>query len=182
MGSWGIGLQDNDDAAQVIGIYKRRLEGIARTKKASARRKKTETLFSDLLSEGLLNSSPCILGIADYLLDARVELSGIGCITVALELERRAESLAGWVDDEGRVEVLNNFADRLAGRKVPKTNPTPKPKEDASAELITRLEEAQSMLKAATRGALIPACFHDWEKIAEKTIKKSKPGWKEWPC
>lgn len=49
------------------------------------------------------------------------------------------------------------------------------------ANLISRLEEAQSLLRSALSGALIPDCLAHWEKTAIKDIRVSNPEWKDWP-
>lgn len=119
MGSWGPGLQANDDALDALYHFRTRLEGISRTKKARVRRKKAEAIFAEMKADERYSDAFSILGVADKLLGCKTDLKGIKPIEDALKAEKTKDRLAGWREPKDRVRALGNFERRLNKLKVP---------------------------------------------------------------
>lgn len=114
MGSWGHGTQSNDTALDAIEVFENR----PRTK---------ESIHAFLLEvrRDWIHSWPAAtLGVVDCLLDEEVPLSefsdSMTMILEALEHEKKQDELECWNRPEERLQVLQVFESRLAGKDFDK--------------------------------------------------------------
>jgi hypothetical protein len=117
MGAWGEGMQANDTAWDAIGDAGFKVHGAPPKKVLAELAKKPATVKKYFRS--ILLDAHAVLGLAEYLLDAGVNLASIRkTLDVTLKKALSASELSTWGDPENRKAALLRFRDRLDGKKI----------------------------------------------------------------
>ncbi len=118
MGAWGVGMQASDTAWDAIGHFKFDVHGKPSKKVLDMLAKKPQ-LVTKFFKAWILKDPMAILGIAEYLLDAGVDLKPAKkIIDGALKHELSNEGLESWGHAQDRQDALKRFRDRLDGKKI----------------------------------------------------------------
>jgi hypothetical protein len=111
-------MQASDTAWDAIGHFKFDVHGKPPKKVLAALSKKAR-LVSKFFKGWILRDAMAVLGIAEYLLDAGVDLKPAKkIIDKALEHELSDEGLESWGHAQDRKDALNRFKDRLNGKEI----------------------------------------------------------------
>lgn len=118
MGAWGVGMQASDTAWDAIVHFKFDVNGKPSKKVLDGLAQKPERVLR--FFKGWITKDPmAVLGIAEYLLDAGVDLkSARKIIGKALKHELSDDGLKPWGHAQDRQDALLRFKDRLDGKKV----------------------------------------------------------------
>lgn len=132
MGAWGHGLQSNDSAWDAIGHWGFDVHGIppAATLAKMRTPKKLKVYFDKI---GTYPNS--ILGLADYLLDAGVNLAPVHR-KINRALKQARTEISEYRNPVERRAALDRFANRLAGEPFDKTAHT-----NENKGLMTKIAE-----------------------------------------
>lgn len=108
MGTWGVGMQSNDTALDVIGDGRKPLENLQ------------ENIDEWMKDDKYGNGRKSILGLAEFCLDKRKKLTPDLIKKIKVVLKRAKAQAEDWSESEDRLAALQRFEDRLNGKKVSK--------------------------------------------------------------
>lgn len=118
MGAWGVGMRASDTAWDAIGHFKFDVHGKPPKKVIDALTTKPERVLR-FFRGWILKDPMAVLGIAEYLLDAGVDLKPAAKIVEkALKHELSNDGLESWGHADDRKQALLRFKDRVAGKTV----------------------------------------------------------------
>lgn len=106
MGSWGVGMQANDTALDVI-------DG-GRNDEKYLHKHINKWLKPDKYGNGFKS----ILGLAEYCLDCDVPFSFIMIEKIKKAIKQAKDNSDCWIDQKERLAALQRFEDRLDGKKI----------------------------------------------------------------